>query len=73
MYLLYFDNLERGADNLPFVSNECQKYYKNKDTTVVTCSQYHIISSNDIAEKAVGIKKKFTYNQRPQLSLRYDN
>nr|CAH7767552.1 unnamed protein product [Callosobruchus chinensis] len=45
------------ADNLPFISSHCQKYYKEKDISISTCSPYYH-QSNGLAEKAVSIGKQ---------------
>lgn len=44
------------ADNNPFNSFECRKYYKDKDITLTTSSP-HYPRSNGMAEKAVHISK----------------
>lgn len=45
------------ADNLPFISNRCLKYYREKDISIKTCSP-HYHQSNGMAEKAVSISKQ---------------
>lgn len=45
------------ADNLPFLSSRCKKYYKDKDIAITTCSP-HYHQSNGMAEKAVSISKQ---------------
>lgn len=45
------------ADNLPFLSGRCKKYYKSKEIVVTTCSP-HYHQSNGMAEKSVNIAKQ---------------
>lgn len=45
------------ADNLPFISARCRKYFTSKDVTVLTCTP-HYHQSNGLAEKAVSIAKQ---------------
>lgn len=47
---------ELMADNMPFASFECKKYYKKYGISLSTCSP-HYHRSNGLAEKAVGIGK----------------
>lgn len=66
------------ADNLPFISNHCKKYYQEKDIIIKTCSP-HYHQSNGLAEKSVNISKQIikksleTESDYRELLMEYNN
>lgn len=66
------------ADNMPFISARCKKYYAEKDITVLTCTPHHH-QSNGLAEKAVSIVKQILQKSQEEktdyrdLVLEYNN